>query len=205
MGLARNIVRRWRTWNHGRKFAKKGKKCRFYGKHLHVDGHVELGVACRIRDYCIFRTTGEGKIIVGDRSGFSWFCVVEARERVEIGYATGIAERVVIRDTSHLFYGTEAHFYLTPLIVKPVKIGDEVMIGSGTYISPGVTIGNGAIIGVNSVLREDTVVGPYEIWAGVPAKKLAHRTKDLTEEQKAMVEWLMQEQGIREDHLADKL
>ena len=40
-------------------------------------------------------------------------------------------------------------------------------------IKAGLTIGDGAIIGMGSVVTKD--VGPYEIWAGNPAKMIRKR------------------------------
>ena len=57
-----------------------------------------------------------------------------------------------------------------------LKIGNDVWIGSNVCILRGVTIGNGAVIGAGAVVTHD--VGPYEIWAGVPAKKIGKRFDD---------------------------
>jgi acetyltransferase-like isoleucine patch superfamily enzyme len=40
-------------------------------------------------------------------------------------------------------------------------------------ILPGVTVGKGAIIAAGAVVNRS--VPPYEIWGGVPAKKIADR------------------------------
>lgn len=53
------------------------------------------------------------------------------------------------------------------------NVSSDVWIGSGAYIKAGVIISKGAIIGMNSVLTKD--VGPYEIWAGNPAKLIKKR------------------------------
>jgi len=76
-------------------------------------------------------------------------------------------------------------------------------VGSRTYIHPGVTIGDGAIIGVGSVLIEDTQVGPYEIWAGMPAKKIAHRTKDVPPHKLKEAEERIAREGLREFRYKD--
>ena len=44
------------------------------------------------------------------------------------------------------------------LILKPIRIGDNTMIGAHCYISPGVTIGKNCIIGLNSYVRQDKTI-----------------------------------------------
>ncbi|WP_321283953.1 CatB-related O-acetyltransferase [uncultured Vibrio sp.] len=57
-----------------------------------------------------------------------------------------------------------------------VVIGNDVWIGSGVRIMDGVRVGDGAIIGAGAIVSKD--VGPYEIYAGVPAKKIGDRFRD---------------------------
>lgn len=191
------VLRMVRTWRHSRKFAKLGKHCRFPGKYLHVDGHVELGDHCRFRDNVILRTHGNGKIVFGDRSGASFYCIIEATSLVQIGSFTGIAEFTVIRDTDHLVYGTAEHWRYTPQISKPVIIGENCLIGSRVYIGPGVTIGDGAVIAPGSVITRD--IGAYEIWAGYPARKVAHRTENVPEARMRQFRELIAQYGFKED------
>lgn len=56
---------------------------------------------------------------------------------------------------------------------KAVSIGSDVWIGHGAVILPGVSIGNGAVIGANAVVSRD--VAPFEIFVGVPARRLRLR------------------------------
>ncbi len=195
------IARTWRTWKHGRKFAKKGKGCRFPGKYLEVDGHVELGDYCRFRNNVILRTHGDGKIIFGDRCGCSYYCIIEATSLVQIGSYTAMAEFTVIRDTDHLVLGTDVHWRHTPQIARPVIIGESCMIGSRCYISPGVTIGDGAVLAQGSVVTKD--IGPYEIWGGMPARFIAHRTKNVSPERLKRTQRLLKQFGIRGDRHVD--
>lgn len=193
----RNIVRMWRTWKHGRKFAQKGVGCRFPHKYLEVDGHVELGAYCRFRNNTILRTHGEGKIVFGTRSGCSYYCILEATNLIQIGSGVGIAEFTVIRDTNHLVYGTKEHWRYTPQIAQPVIIEDNCMIGSRCYIMPGVTIGEGAVIHAGSLVTKN--VGAYEIWAGMPARFVAHRTDNLAPSRIKLFEELVAKHGIQKD------
>lgn len=171
----RRIAFAYRTLKHRTKFAKVGKRCRFPGKHLEVDGHVELGDHCRFRDNVVMRTKGQGKILFGTYSGLSYYCIIESTTCVKIGSFTGIAEFGVLRDTNHMVFGTSEHWRLTPHIAQPIVIGDCCCILSRCYIGPGVAIGDGAIIAPGSYVTKD--VGPFEVWGGNPAKKLAHRLK----------------------------
>jgi acetyltransferase-like isoleucine patch superfamily enzyme len=56
---------------------------------------------------------------------------------------------------------------------QEVSIGDDVWIGFRSIILTGVTIERGAIVAAGSVVTRD--VAPYEIVAGVPAKKVGMR------------------------------
>jgi acetyltransferase-like isoleucine patch superfamily enzyme len=193
----RSVIRLWRTWNHGRKFAKKGRGCRFPAKYLEVDGHVELGDYCRFRNNVILRTHGTGKIVFGNRAGCSYNCILEATELIQIGTFTGIAEFTVIRDTNHDVFGTKEHWRYTPYVKGPIVIGDNVLIGSRVYIGPNVTIGEGAVVGHGSIVTKN--IGPYEIWAGMPARKVAHRTENVPKAFLRRHEELVQMYGIRKD------
>ena len=55
----------------------------------------------------------------------------------------------------------------------PVVIEEDVWCGANVTILKGVTIGKGSIIAAGAVVTRD--VGEYEIWGGVPAKKLKMR------------------------------
>lgn len=57
--------------------------------------------------------------------------------------------------------------------VKPVRIENDVWIGSRAIILPGVTIKKGAVIAANAVVSKN--VEEYEIVGGVPAKKIGQR------------------------------
>ena len=52
-------------------------------------------------------------------------------------------------------------------------IGADAWLGHGVIVMRGVTIGNGAIIATGAVVTKD--VPGYEVWAGIPAKKLRDR------------------------------
>lgn len=53
-------------------------------------------------------------------------------------------------------------------IVKPIKLCDNVMIGSRAIILPGVTIGHGSVIGTGSTVNKD--IPPWSIAVGNPAR-----------------------------------
>jgi acetyltransferase-like isoleucine patch superfamily enzyme len=195
------LMKKYINWQNSRKFAKVGKRCRFYGTDIEVEGHVEAGDNVHIRDHCIFRTRKDGKIIFKDRSMVSWYVIIESSSIVEIGENTGLAENVIIRDGTHMIYGTKEHWRFTPHIIKPTIIGPNCWIGSRAYISYGVTIGEGAVVGVGSVVTKD--IGPYEVWAGSPAKYIAHRTDDVPPQKLAEAEELLKLQGIRHDRRMD--
>lgn len=54
-----------------------------------------------------------------------------------------------------------------------VTICDDVWIGQNASLRPGVTIGTGAVVAACALVTKD--IPPYEIWGGVPAKRIRPR------------------------------
>ena len=63
-------------------------------------------------------------------------------------------------------------------IFKRTSIGNDVWIGNRVMIKAGVKIADGAVVGMGSIVTKD--IGPYEIWAGNPAKLIRKRFDDGT-------------------------
>lgn len=58
---------------------------------------------------------------------------------------------------------------------KPIRVGNNVMIGVRSQIMPGVTIGDNVIIGGGSIVTRD--IPSNSIVAGAPAKKISELDK----------------------------
>lgn len=58
-------------------------------------------------------------------------------------------------------------------IFSETTIGNDVWIATNVMVKAGVKISDGAVIGMGAVITKD--VGPYEIWAGNPAKCIKKR------------------------------
>ncbi len=58
------------------------------------------------------------------------------------------------------------------LIIKKVKIGDNVTIGAKSIIMPGAVIGDNTIIGAMSLVPKNKVLEPNSVYVGVPVHKI---------------------------------
>lgn len=99
-------------------------------------------------------------------------CVLDSK--VEIGRYSMLAPYVAIVGRDHVFSspGTPIIFSGRPT-PKETTIEDDAWIGFGAIIMAGTRIGRGAIVGAGSVVTKD--IPPFEIHAGVPAKKIGER------------------------------
>nr|WP_307953096.1 CatB-related O-acetyltransferase [Streptococcus uberis] len=81
-------------------------------------------------------------------------------------------------------------------------IENDVWLGANVLIKSGIKISNGAVIGMGSVVTHD--VGPYEIWAGNPAKLIRKRFSEENIEKLLKIEWWnLSENRLR--NLSDKI
>jgi acetyltransferase-like isoleucine patch superfamily enzyme len=85
-----------------------------------------------------------------------------------------LGPRVAIIGEDHLFDqpGVPIIFSGRPQLHRTI-IEADVWIGYGAIIMAGKRIGRGAIVASGAVVTQD--VPPYEIWGGVPARKIRDR------------------------------
>lgn len=118
-------------------------------------------------NFCLFPpfNTDFGKNIhIGKDVFINAGCKFQDQGGIYIGNETLIGHNVVIATLNHELE-PENRGNLWP---KPVKIGNQVWIGSNATILPGVIIGDGAVIAAGSVVTKD--VEALTTVAGVPAK-----------------------------------
>ena len=66
-------------------------------------------------------------------------------------------------------------------------VGNDVWIGERVLIKAGVQVSDGAVIGMGSVVTKD--IGPYEIWAGNPARFIRKRFSKEIIDRMIMAKW----------------
>lgn len=70
---------------------------------------------------------------------------------------------------------------------KPLRIGNDVWIGSGVTFKGGLHIGDGAVVGAESVVLHD--VPAYAIIAGNPARLIRYRFGESTRSRLVQAQW----------------
>lgn len=56
------------------------------------------------------------------------------------------------------------------LVLTPIKVGKGCLIGQNSILMPGVVVGDKAVVAAGAIVLKNTVIGPGEVWAGVPAR-----------------------------------
>lgn len=125
-----------------------------FGDDLNGYGKLSIGTASWIGQYTNFRMAGKADIVIGKNVLIAQFCSL-----IAANHHTGKDVLMIEVPTDTRKCG--------------ITIGDGVWIGAGAALLPGIEIGEGAVIGANSVVTKS--VPRYEIWGGVPAKKIRHR------------------------------
>lgn len=121
--------------------------------------------------------TGYGRISIGENTWIGQYNNLRASQGadVAIGRDCLVSQFCSLVAANHR---TDRHDKIVnlPLCAAPrgVRIQDDVWLGANVVITPGVTVRTGAVVGAGSVVTHD--VPEYEIWAGVPARRIGARS-----------------------------
>jgi len=132
---------------------------------------VKIGKRCILQpdiffNYDHYWTPGPS-IRVGNRIFIGRGVEFNIKGGIDIGDDCLIASGCIFVDSNHGVLPDLA-MNQQPLVVCPIKIGNNAWIGARSIILKGVTIGEGSVIGAGSVVTKSIPAG--EIWVGNPAR-----------------------------------
>lgn len=155
------------------------KKASLYNPHL-----MSFDSNIRIDDFCIL----SGNIKIKSFVHIGAFCALYGGNKntkntgIEIKDFCTISPKATIFSTSDDFSGD---FLISPMVedafcnVKEAKVtlNKHTQICSNSIILPGVICEEGSVLGAMSLLKNNT--NPFSIYAGIPAKKIKNRSKNI--------------------------
>ncbi len=130
---------------------------------------IPIGTQTSVHMGCFFAGRN---VSIGSYTAINRNCYLDGRVKIRIGDRVSISPETYIISLTH-----DAQSRDLVAVGKEVVIEDYVWIGARAMILPGVTLSKGCIVGAGSVVTKD--VPPFDIVAGVPAKKIGERNKDL--------------------------
>ncbi|NLH15136.1 MAG: acyltransferase [Phycisphaerae bacterium] len=195
--LSQGIFRRLRRWKYGwnrwvtwpqrvtRKLTLAPKVRLYVPLRCDGDGHVEIAEGSKMGGRNSVRY-GDGTILlqardpkshirIGKNCAFSNNVSIISMESVEIGDDCLIGELVSIMDSD--FHGIDSDKRRSDFVHSaPVKLENNVWLGSRVIVQKGVTIGANSIITPNAVVTSS--VPPNTIAGGIPAKVIRSIVRD---------------------------
>lgn len=154
---------------------------------------ISIGDNVRIDDFCIL----SGKITFGNNihigAGSMIFSNHDKADEisVEIDDCSTLSSRCVIYALTDDYSGLTMTNPMIPdkyrgVIKKSVYIGKHCIVGTGSTILPGANLAEGVAVGAMSLLTKPTKA--WKIYAGIPARAIKERSKDLLELEKEFME-----------------
>ena len=135
---------------------------RSFGLKLGKDSVIYAG--CEVR-----RPKG---IRIGAGSSIGHRCILDGRSGLTIGNSVNMSTGAWIWTLQHDLNSPDFRIEGTPVVIN-----DYVWLGGRTIILPGVTVGRGAVVASGAVVTKD--VPEYAIVAGIPARIIGQRSRDL--------------------------
>jgi virginiamycin A acetyltransferase len=137
---------------------------------------ITIGARTRLDVFTVIRCVGgSGDVNIGQDCYVNPGCVLYSGNGIELGNNVLLAPGVQLMATNHNWDRRDVPIRLQGF--RPSKGGivieDDVWIGANSTVLDGARIGRGAIIAACSLVSGE--VPPYEIWGGVPLRKISER------------------------------
>jgi acetyltransferase-like isoleucine patch superfamily enzyme len=138
--------------------------------------HLRIGSRCVLQEDIFFNIDNYWRpgpsIIIGNGVFIGRSAEFNIRTKLVIGDDSLIAAGVKMIDHDH---GTKRQLLMKsqPGAEAAISVGRDVWVGANAILLKGVAIGDGVVIGAGAVVTKS--IPPNEIWAGVPARKIAIR------------------------------
>jgi virginiamycin A acetyltransferase len=135
-----------------------------------------IGPRTQIMEFAVLKCVGgTGDLILGADCYVNPHCVLYSGNGITLGNDVLLAPGTIIAPSNHALTRRDVPIRLQGFMPSRggVVIGDDVWVGANSVLIDGVNIGQGAVIAAGSVVMG--TVPAFEIWGGVPARKLKDR------------------------------
>jgi len=163
-----------------------GKDC-FVAENATIVGDVVMGEGCSVWFNAVLR--GDvNSIRIGNHVNIQDGSVLHTlyqKSIVEIGDYVSVGHNVTIHGA---------------------KIDNYALIGMGATVLDHAVVGEGAIVAANALVLSNTIIPPYTLWAGVPAKQVKEVEPAQTNEMNRKIahNYAMYADWYREEGLRNK-
>ncbi len=177
VSILRSLVRRLRKiyWNAlGLKF---GRNCQFDRFRANSPQNIQIGDRTTIKHDVDILYVGSAvdhpRIKIGSDCYIGQRVLLNCTDEVVIGDHVMIASGCQLVDCDHTFETRLIPIGRQPGKALPITLARDVWLGANVVVLRGVSIGEGAIVGAGSIVTRS--IPSWEIWAGVPARKIGAR------------------------------
>ena len=174
-------------------------RCVRCGRGLSIEGRslplilgsplIEVGDKVRLNSQITIaahKNAEDPRLVIGSDSGIGHGCRITIGEGVFIGERVHIAAGTFIAGyDGHPVDPAARRAGLPDEVPPPIRIGNDVWIGSGAMIRKGISIGDEAVVAARSVVTRD--VPPGALVGGIPAKILRSSSAEIPAETEGSV------------------
>lgn len=148
----------------------------------HIIGVENLSLGSHVRIDANTIIVASGPVRIGSFVHVAANCYLEGRAGIELADFCNLSSYVSLHSVSDDFSGRSLTNPMTPEALKTLVTGAIVLerhvaVGAKSTLLPGVQVGEGGVVGAHSLVRENVLA--WQIVAGVPARPIRERARDL--------------------------